>query len=458
MTFILQRWQSSFYLRLLSLALPITLQTLMFSSKGMIDSMMLGRLGATEIAAVGIATKILFVVTIFLLGLAMGAGQLAAQAWGARQAGLTGADELPRQLAQGLWLQWLFTLPLVALMVFCPAWLIGLVSPEAALLHEGGAFLQIVGPSLLLFNYTCTLCSGLRAMQQPGIATLYSVIGVLVNIVLNAWLIFGGWGIEALGVKGAALGTALGGVVEASLLYLHLRWHGHLLARLPLWQWPDWAALRTQLQLSLQLATNSTLWALGALVFFAIVGGQNPVTLAALSILAPIESFSLALLIGLSCAAAILIGATVGAGDEALAQQQGWAALWLGLVLGLVTMLAVGLAWPLLLAQYPALAEPVVAELEILFQLMLLGFVVKSCAMMLLAGVLRGGGDNGFCLGLDFSVQWLLIIPLAWWLSVALHWPASWLYALMLLEELLKIGGAVARMSSGRWLHRLVAA
>ncbi len=72
----------SFLRRLFAIALPITLQSMMFSSRGLVDVLMLGQLGEAEIAAVGVAARATFVTTIMLLGVTTGGALLTAQYWG----------------------------------------------------------------------------------------------------------------------------------------------------------------------------------------------------------------------------------------------------------------------------------------------------------------------------------------------------------------------------------------
>ncbi|EKO3611558.1 MATE family efflux transporter, partial [Vibrio metschnikovii] len=75
--------KGDFLRRLIAIALPITLQSIMFSSRGLVDVLMLGQLGEAEIAAVGVAARATFVTTIMLVGVTTGGALLTAQYWGA---------------------------------------------------------------------------------------------------------------------------------------------------------------------------------------------------------------------------------------------------------------------------------------------------------------------------------------------------------------------------------------
>lgn len=80
---VLSHMRGDFFRRLIAIALPITLQNIMFSSRGLVDVLMLGQLGEAEIAAVGVAARATFVTTIMLVGVTTGGALLTAQYWGA---------------------------------------------------------------------------------------------------------------------------------------------------------------------------------------------------------------------------------------------------------------------------------------------------------------------------------------------------------------------------------------
>jgi Na+-driven multidrug efflux pump len=222
----------------------------------------------------------------------------------------------------------------------------------------------------------------------------------------------------------------------------------------PIWRLATQAKL--QCILSLQLAANSTLWALGSLVFFGILAREGVSSLAALALLAPLESISLSFLIGLSSAASILIGTSLGRGEKLRAEQEAWQAFYFSVFMGLITALLLYLAKQQILQIFGQIDPEIMDDVWMLFDWMALCFILRGGAMMLLAGILRAGGDNSFCLALDFSVQWLMLIPCAWILREWLHWPVTWLYGLIVIEEGAKIILALLRLKSGRWLHTLL--
>lgn len=440
---------------LLRIAVPVTLQTVVFSSKSIVDAMMLGSQTEIDVAAIGIASKATFVVSIFLIGFTIGGAQIGAQLWG------SGRPDRAVRLRQTIWLTWA-TSTLCALGAFVafaafPEAVVALGTDSAAVVDRGAAFLRIISPTFLLFCYTSALAAGLRVMQQPTISTVYAVIGVALNVGLNAVLIFGLLGAPRLGIVGAAYGTLVSAVVETSLLALHLVATRHVLARFPraelgLVTRGQVAAL---LRLSVPAAFNSTVWALGSFAFYAVVGSMGVSAAAALAILSPVESLALAFTIGLANAAAVVVGSTIGAGRLDDATRQAWALVRLGLVVGVATCLLTWAVHGAVLGMFGEITPATRDLTESLFAVLVASFVLKSVSMVMVLGVLRAGGEVRFCLLLDAAAQWGLLLPGALLLRDVVGAGPVAVFALVLGEEAVRIAVAGWRIRSRRWLNDL---
>ncbi|PFG44860.1 putative MATE family efflux protein [Isoptericola jiangsuensis] len=438
------------------IAVPVTLQTVVFSSKSIVDAAMLGSQAEVDVAAIGIAGRATFVVTIFLVGFTIGGAQVGAQVWGRRDA------DRERPLRQTVWLTWATAsvCGLLACLAFLtvPEQVVALGTDSPTVVGRGAEFLRVVAPTFLLFCWTSSVAAGLRVMRQPGVATLWAVAGVVLNVGLNAVLIFGLLGAPALGIVGAAYGTLASAVVETAGLALHLRLRRHALSRFPRAELRAIRApqVRRLLTLSLPAAGNSTLWALGSFAFYALVGSTGLSAAAALAVLSPVESLALAFTIGLANAAAVVVGGSIGAGDLTGAYRQARLLVAGSVVVGLGTAV---LTWALkspLLALFPELSPATRDLTGDMFDLMAAGFVLKSVGMVMVLGVLRAGGEVRFCLLLDAGAQWGLLLPVAWLLRDVAGASALVLFAVPLLEEAVRIVVAGARIRSRRWLRDLV--
>ncbi len=445
--------RGDFLRRLIAIAMPITLQSIMFSSRSLVDVLMLGQLGEAEIAAIGVAARAMFVTTIMLVGVTTGGALLTAQYWGA------GDRKGVRESTALTWLvAMLFAAITVVLFVAFPSQIMGLATASDEVNRLGSEYLIIT--SVFMFAVACvaSLSVGLRAMHKPGVSTFFSGIGIVSNIFLNWVLIFGKLGLPAMGIKGAAIATVMSGAIEVLTLYGYIYAKKHLLA----FGIEDIRQVLTMprvvkfLRLSLPTTFNFLAWAGGLFAYHAIMGQSGVQGLAALSVMTPVESISLALLIGLSNAAAVLVGNQIGAKNYDAVYYQAIGVSILSVLVGIVVACVLYIMQGYVLGAFSALTPETRALAEKFIIILSVGVVLRTIPMMLIVGVLRAGGDVKFCLYQDLVAQWLIGIPLAAFAAIYLGWKPEWIYLLFLTEELVKWGSSLYRMTTRKWIRNLI--
>ncbi|GLQ73958.1 hypothetical protein GCM10007932_33180 [Vibrio penaeicida] len=151
----------------LMIAIPVTLQTLFFSSKGLIDLMMIGQLSEENIAAMGVGSRALFVATILLSGVTAGGAMLVAQFHGARK---------EKRISQSTALTWLMTslFAIAPMLLFATygADIVGLSSGDDIVRHLGHQYLTITGISLLFIAYSTSIAAALRSTHQATLGNI----------------------------------------------------------------------------------------------------------------------------------------------------------------------------------------------------------------------------------------------------------------------------------------------
>jgi len=450
---VLTHTRGDFVRRLIAIALPITLQSIMFSSRSLVDVLMLGQLGEAEIAAIGVAARATFVTTIMLVGVTTGGAMLTAQYWGA-------ADK--QGVRESTALTWfmatIFALLSVFIFVFLPREIMGLTTDSKLVVQLGSEYLLVTSVTMLAVACVASMAVGLRAVHQPGLSTFFSGIGILSNVFLNWVLIFGKFGLPAMGIKGAAIATVISGVIEVTTLYGYLHFKKHLLAF-------SISDIRTTLKidkvtrflkLSMPTTLNFLAWAGGLFAYHAIMGQSGVQGLAALSVMTPIESISLAMLIGMANASAVLIGNQIGAKKYDEAYYQAVGILFLSVLVALVVATLLFISRDLVLDSFSALSPDTRALTDKFIVILSLGVVLRCIPMMAIVGVLRAGGDVKFCLYQDVFAQWMISIPLCAIAAIYWNWPPESIYVLFLTEELVKWGGSIYRVKSKKWLKNLI--
>lgn len=450
---VLSHMRGDFFRRLIAIALPITIQNIMFSSRGLVDVLMLGQLGEAEIAAVGVAARATFVTTIMLVGVTTGGALLTAQYWGA------GDRKGVRESTALTWLvSNFFAFFTVLLFLFFPQQIMSLTTESPQVNALGSQYLIITSFTMFAVACVSSMAVGLRAMHKPGISTFFSGIGIVSNVLLNWVLIFGKFGFPAMGIEGAAIATLLSGAIEVACLYSYLYGKKHLMAFgwLDVKAVIDWNKISRFLRLSLPTTFNFLIWAAGLFTYHAIMGQTGVQGLAALSVMTPVESISLSLLIGMSNAAAVLVGNQLGAKNYQAVYYQAIGVTVCSVLVGVIVAICLYLVQIPVLGAFTALT-PETRELSEKFILILsLGIVLRSLPMTVIVGVLRAGGDVKFCLGQDVVAQWCIGIPLAAFAALVLKVDPEWIYLLFLTEELVKWFGSLHRMKSKKWMRNLI--
>ncbi|MCA0936072.1 MATE family efflux transporter [Vibrio alginolyticus] len=443
----------AFLRRLFAIALPITLQSIMFSSRSLVDVLMLGQLGEAEIAAVGVAARATFVTTIMLVGVTTGGALLTAQYWGA------GDKTGVRQSTALTWvISMVFAAMAVSLFVFFSKPIMSLTTDSQQVIDLGANYLVASSASMFAVACVASMAVGLRAMHQPGLSTFFSGIGIISNVFLNWVLIFGHLGFPALGITGAAIATVISGAIEVGCLFGYLWFKKHILA----FNWDDIRSglmldrITRFLSLSLPTTFNFLAWAGGLFVYHAIMGQAGVQGLAALSVMTPVESIALAMMIGLSNAAAVLVGNQLGAKNFEPVYYQAWATVILNLVIAVVVALLLLLSNQWILNGFSALTPETRQLSEQFMMILAIGVVLRSIPMMVIVGVLRAGGDVKFCLYQDIIAQWVIGIPLAAFAAIYLGWDPQWVYLLFLTEEVVKWAISLPRMRSKKWMKNLI--
>lgn len=445
--------KGDFLRRLFAIALPIALQSIMFSSRGLVDVLMLGQLGEADIAAVGVASRAMFVTTIMLVGVNTGGALLTAQFWGAGdRKGVRESTALTWLIAVG------FAIVTILFFIAFPTEIMSLTTDSKEVKQLGRDYIVITSFSMIAVACVSSMAVGLRAMHKPGISTFFSGIGILSNVFLNWVLIFGQFGFPAMGIKGAAIATILSCAIEVVFLYGYLYRQKHLLA----FDLDDikaacyWDNIVRFLKLSMPTTFNFLAWAGGLFAYHAIMGQSGVQGLAALSVMTPVESISLSLLIGLSNAAAVLIGNQLGAKKYHEVYYQALGLAFINITIGIcVAVILYFIQMPILNA-FSALTPETRAMADKFIIILSFGIVLRSVPMIVIVGVLRAGGDVKFCLYQDLIAQWLIGIPLAAFAAIGLGMSPEWIYVLFLTEELIKWVGSIYRMKSKKWIKNLI--
>jgi MATE family multidrug resistance protein len=398
---------------MLVLAWPLVLTNLSQFALTLTDTVFLGRLGTRELAAATLGVNLFYAALAPCFGVAMAAAPMCAQTRG-RGAGFVRG--MRRDVRAAFWAMAAVTIPVWALLWHTDAVLV-LLGQEAALAALAGDYVRALMWGMPCFCAFVALRGFLAAEQRPGAALVVACAGVLLNVPLNAWLIFGGLGLPPLGVVGAGVASSL--CTLAMLLGLlgliardrHLR-RFRVLGRF--WRF-DPGRLREAAAIGLPIA-GSMLLEIGVFAFAAIVmGWMGALAVAAHAIALQLASMAFMVPMGIGQAATARVGLAAGAGDRAGAALAGWVAIGISAawMLGSAALLVAfgrALPWGFLDPAHPdAAATAALATMLIMVAAL---FQLADGVQAVAGGALRGLKDTAVPMLLAGFGYWVAGLPL----------------------------------------------
>ena len=401
---------------MISLAVPVVLSELGWMAQGVVDNIMVGRLGPAAIGAVALSNAVYYTPCLFGIGLLLSLDTLVSQAYGRKD-----HDECHRWLAQGVYLACIVTPPLMLLVAAASYRFTRFgVIPEVASLSSG--YLRILNWGtlpLLLYGGTRRYLQG---VGQVKVITLTYVLANLLNWGGNWVLIYGKLGFPALGVNGSAISTCIARVaMAASLLgfaWRYERSRGHPLFRH--WAGPQAARLKQLVRLGAP-AAGQILLEVGAWNLSTFAAGYlTPVALATHSIALNYASISYMVPLGVSAAAAVSVGHAVGAGDLARARRAGWLALAIGTGFMMFAGMVFFVAPKALISLYTRDPRMLVAGPSLLY--IAAAFQIFDGIQTVSTGALRGLGETRVPMYANLIGYWVMGLPLGFILCFVLKW------------------------------------
>ncbi|NFG25286.1 MATE family efflux transporter [Clostridium botulinum] len=440
-----------FLRKTIAIAIPVTIQALLNTTLNLIDTMMIGQLGETTIAAVGLANKVFFVFTLLLFGIVSGSSILTAQYWGKKDIKNI-RKVLGISLIIGLFGAIIFVIP----SLICPNIVMRIFTPNESTIGIGVAYLSIVALSYPLTAITNAYISLLRAVNEVKAPVVISLFSILINAILNYTLIFGHFGFPALWVQGAAIGTLIARIIECisvlSIVYLK---NGPAAARLKELVAFDKTFIKMFFITVSPVIANEFMWGLGVTIYSLVYGRMGDGAVAAITITQTVEQIAVVIFQGISAATAVILGNELGANKLKKADIHAKYLLILQfiatLVIGVICILT---RWPLI--HLFTVTEAVAVDISKCLIVFVLYLPFKMFNLVNITGVLRSGGDTKSGLILDTTGVWLIGIPLAYLGGIFLSLPIYWVYVLVLAEEIYKFVLSLKRYKQKKWLKNIV--
>lgn len=433
----------------IALAWPLILSNLTMALIQATDVVLMGWLGARQLAASALGLNLTFAFSLICLGLVTASSPLMATALGAK---LRSVKDVRRTYRQSFWLIGTVTLP-VWLILWNSEGLILTLGQEPALARDAQTFLHGYMWSMLPFLLFQAMRNFVAALERPGWVLAISLTGIALNAFLSWALIFGHFGLPALGIFGGGLGSSIVWMLLAAMLAIVIATDRqfrrfHLFGRFWKPDWPRYRKLwRLGLPIGLAMGFEGGVFSAAAYLM-GLIGAES---VAAHAVALQIAAISFMVPWGLAQAATVRVGLALGRRDAAAITRAGWTAWTLGVAfMGLMALVMWSIPRELItifLDDTPANA-PVIG-LAVSFLVIAAIFQIADGAQVVAAGMLRGLHDTRVPMIFTFVGYWGIGIGIGAWLAFAKGWQGQGIWTG------LAVGLAiVAVLMMWRWLRR----
>lgn len=398
----------------LHLAIPVVLTRLGGVAMGIVDTIMVGRLGDEALSAVALGNALSFTVLIACLGTLTALDPVVSQAYGAGR-----RDECGRATHHGAFLALLLTLPTMLFLSQARP-ILSVLGQSDALVHATSEYVHAINFGVLPFLLYIVLQQFMQGISRPRPAAVVIIVANALNVFANWIFIYGNLGAPALGATGSAWATTICRWAMLVMLAAYVFGRPHLrpyLTRIPPWP-PDRRLLSRLARLGLPAGTQfgmevgvfaSAAVLMGWLGTLELAGHQIAINLCSTTFMVPL---------GFSSTAAVRVGQALGRGDVDGARRAAATAF----VLGVGFMGAAALAFftrPEFFVRIYT-DDPELVAMGVSLLLVGAAFQLSDGTQTIAIGALRGAADTRFPMLVAMVAYWLIGLPLGYLL--AFHW------------------------------------
>ena len=429
------------------LALPIALQQFMTALVGACDAIMLGKLSQDAMSAVSLATQVTFVFNLFMFAFMAGENMFVAQYYG--KGDYTGISQVFSLVTK---ICGCIAVVFLAGTLFFPEQLMRILTNEETLIVLGSEYLRVIGISYVFSGIAQIFLAIMKNCGAVNMSTLINGVMVILNIVLNAVLIFGLSGFPKMGIKGAALATVLATVVQ-------FLWSvGYVLCRIRAVKFSLRSCEKKLFgrfwQKTVPLLINNLAWGIGFSMYSVIMGHLGTDAVAANGIANISKNLVVCFCLGLGNAGSIIVGNRLGADRLQEAKEAGGTLTRTAIIAGIVSGLVLIALSPFItkMVDLTPTARGYLQKMLLISSYYIAG---KSVNCMTIGGIFAAGGDSKFGMLCDSVTLWCIIVPLGCICAFILKLPVMVVYFVLNLDEIIKLPVVYKHYKKYKWIKNL---
>ena len=451
----------AFYKMVLGVAVPVMIQNGITNFVGLLDNIMVGRIGTEQMSGIAIVNQLLFVFNLTIFGAISGAGIFGAQFFGCKD-----HEGVRHTFRFKAYTCTIITILGMLILTFYGEELIlmylhgeGNEQALEAALHYGKQYLGVMLAGLLPFAVEQVYTSTLRECGETVVPMRAGVTAVFVNLVLNYLLIFGKFGFPELGVVGAAIATVISRYVQVAIVIIwthrHVKEMPFIVGAYKSFKIPSRLTGKI-LTKGTPLMINEVLWAAGMAYLMQCYSVRGLDTVAALNISSTISNLFNVVFLALGSAISIIVGQLLGAGKMEEAKDTDVKLI----AFSVFCCIGIGSVLILLAPLFPMLYNTSDSVKDLATWFLRIAAACMPIAAFLHASyfTLRSGGKTIITFLFDSVFLWCVSIPLAFVLSRYTAMPIVLLYLCCQMVDIFKCILGFILVKKGVWLQNIVAA
>ncbi len=443
--------RKQFLLYALKLAFPIMIQNLISTLVNSADTIMLGYVSQTAMAASSLANQYTFVLFCFYYGLGIGTSVLCAQYFGKGD-----KQTVERIIGLAARVAILISLLFFVFSFFTPEAIMKIFTDSPQTIKEGAAYLKVLSFSFVFMGFSQVFVSALRSVGKIVFPSALYVVSLLVNVLMNAAFIFGLFGLPRLGVVGVALGTVSARAVEVILCFVYSAAGKDIKFRLKNLFRRSSVLFKDFLKISAPSVVNDLMWGMAATTCTAILGHIGDDMVAANAVAVMVVNMGAIVCRGFSNATTIIVSQTLGENRMEDTKVYAKRILWLTVIVSLLGCCVILAIRPFMVQFYrDKLTETAIYYLGIIMIMTTWRLVGEGINTCLICGCFRGGGDAKFGMVVDTVFMWGVSVPLMAIAAYVLKLPPVWVYFVMTLDEFEKMPVVFAHYFKFKWMKNI---
>lgn len=443
-------FKNSFFRTVCNLAIPVALQSMLQASFSVVDQVMIGQLGSTAVAGVGLAGKFSSVFSVLVSAIGAVAGIMISQYMGQKH-----QKEVRRSFKVNLLIAIGLAVAFTALCVLIPRQIMGLYTKDNNTALVAANYIVIISGTFLPLAVATLLSTLFRCMEKASLPLVASISAALLNTSLNYILIFGKLGFEPMGARGAAIATVISQVANMLIMLVFL------IKNKDEFKASDSKTLnntkfnfKQYAYMLVPILVCEFMWSLGENVYAAIYGHLGTEACAAMTLINPIQSLMIGALCGLSQAAGVIVGKKLGNNEYKEAYEASKKLIYYGLFGALLLSVLI-----VLLRNYYVDFYQVNQTVKLFTNQILIAYAIiapfKVLNMIVSGGIIRSGGKTKYVMMIDLIGTWIFGVPLGLISAFLLNLSVPYVYFILSLEECVRFGISIIVFIRKQWMRTL---